>query len=47
MRFVTKRVSPSPLAPFSFHRDIGEKGSDVLYAVDPIDEYAVQQSPWQ
>jgi hypothetical protein len=43
MKSVTKDGF-TPLVLFSIHRGIERKGSEALYVVDPIDEYAVQQS---
>jgi HSP90 family molecular chaperone len=43
MTFTTSQARASPLRLFSMLETLKKKGIEVLYAVDPIDEFAVQQ----
>jgi hypothetical protein len=42
-RGFSSQANAAPLVLFSIRRDIGEKGSEALCVVDPIDGFAVHQ----
>ena len=43
MTFATSRVSIAVVSSSPFLENLRKKGLEVLYMVDPVDEYAVQQ----